>query len=301
MSQLHSDTSQHRRIGIALVTATTLMFAVLDTSAKWLVLTIPVLQVVWLRFLFHTVLTTALFMPSMGKNLFRIHHPRLQLLRGIMLALMTGLNFYALQYLQLAEVGAVQFSVPLLIALISAWFLKERLDLQRWMAICLGFVGVLIIIRPGSHGFHPAIFLSIINAFLYAGFNLLTRRLAGSDHPISTQLASAAVPAVVLAPFALAQWQAPEGWLTWAIILLTGLAGGLGHSASALAHRYATAAVLGPFLYQQILYMTLGGWLVFDQIPDTAVVMGACIVVMSGLYLLWREFRLKSASLHEKH
>jgi drug/metabolite transporter (DMT)-like permease len=301
MSQLHSDTSQHRRIGIALVTATTLMFAVLDTSAKWLVLTIPVLQVVWLRFLFHTVLTTALFMPSMGTNLFRIHHPRLQLLRGIMLALMTGLNFYALQYLQLAEVGAVQFSVPLLIALISAWFLKERLDLQRWMAICLGFVGVLIIIRPGSHGFHPAIFLSIINAFLYAGFNLLTRRLAGSEHPISTQLASAAVPAVVLAPFALAQRQAPEGWLTWSIILLTGLAGGLGHSASALAHRYATAAVLGPFLYQQILYMTLGGWLVFGQIPDTAVVMGACIVVMSGLYLLWREFRLKSASLHENH
>jgi drug/metabolite transporter (DMT)-like permease len=295
MSKLHSDTSQHRRIGIALVTATTLMFAVLDTSAKWLVLTMPVLQVVWLRFLFHTLLTTALFMPSMGTNLFRIHHPRLQLLRGIMLALMTGLNFYALQYLQLAEVGAVQFSVPLLIALISAWFLKERLDPQRWLAIGLGFVGVLIIIRPGSHGFHPAIFLSIINAFLYAGFNLLTRRLAGSEHPISTQLASAAVPAVVLAPFALAQWQAPEGWLTWAIILLTGLAGGLGHSASALAHRYATAAVLGPFLYQQILYMTLGGWLVFGQIPDAAVVLGACIVVISGLYLLWREFRLKSA------
>jgi len=295
MSQLLSDTAQNRRIGIALVTATTLMFAVLDTSAKWLVQTVPVLQVVWLRFLLHTLLTTAIFMPSMGKALFKIHNPKMQLLRGVMLALMTGLNFFALQYLQLAETGAVQFSVPLLIALISAWFLQERLDLQRWLAIVFGFIGVLIIIRPGSHAFHPAILLSILNALLYAGFNLLTRRLAASDHPISTQLASAAVPALVLAPFALWQWHAPDHWLTWAIIVLTGLTGGLGHAASALAHRYATAAVLGPFLYQQILYMTLGGWLVFGQVPDSAVVIGAFIVVMSGLYLLWREFRLKSA------
>ena len=126
---------------------------------------------------------------------------------------------------------------------------------------------------------------------LYAGFNLMTRRLAGSDHPISTQLASAVVPSVLLAPFALWQWHAPEDALTWGILALAGLTGGLGHAASALAHRYATAAVLGPFLYQQIIYMTLGGWLVFGQIPDTAVVVGAGVVVFSGLYLLWRELK----------
>ncbi len=292
MSQLFSDTARHRQIGIALVTVTTLMFAVLDTSAKWLVQTLPVLQVVWLRFLFHTLLTTAIFMPSMGIELFKIKNHRLQLLRGVMLAVMTGANFFALQYLQLAETGAVQFSVPILIALISAWLLHERLDAKRWLAICLGFVGVLVIIRPGSHGFHPAILLSIFNAFLYAAFNIMTRRLASSDNPISTQLASAAVPSLLLAPFAILNWQSPDGWQMWCIILLTGLTGGLGHTASALAHRYATAAVLGPFLYQQIIYMALGGWLIFGQIPDAAVVLGASIVVVSGLYLLWREFRL---------
>ena len=277
------------------MTVTTLLFAVLDTSAKWLVQTLPVLQVVWLRFVFHTILTTAIFMPSMGPDLFKIKNPSLQFLRGLMLALMTGLNFYALQFLQLAEVGAVQFSVPILIALISAWLLHEKLDAKRWLAICVGFAGVLIIIRPGSHGFHPAIFLSIINAFLYAAFNLMTRRLAGSDHPISTQLVSAAVPSLLLAPMALWQWQMPSDWFTWSVIVLTGLAGGLGHTATALAHRYATAAVLGPFLYQQIIYMTLGGWLVFGQIPDSAVVIGACVVVMSGLYLLWHEFKLQKS------
>jgi drug/metabolite transporter (DMT)-like permease len=291
MSQLFNDTTRNRQIGIALVTATTLLFAVLDTSAKWLVQTVPVLQVVWLRFVFHTLLTTVIFMPSMGRDLFIIKNPSLQLLRGVMLALMTGLNFFALQYLQLAETGAVQFSVPILIALISAWLLHEKLDAKRWLAICVGFAGVLIIIRPGSHAFHPAILLSIMNAMLYAGFNLMTRRLAGSDHPISTQLASAVVPSVLLAPFALWQWHAPEDALTWGILALAGLTGGLGHAASALAHRYATAAVLGPFLYQQIIYMTLGGWLVFGQIPDAAVVVGASVVVLSGLYLLWRELK----------
>jgi drug/metabolite transporter (DMT)-like permease len=294
MSQLLSDTSRNRQIGIALVTATTLMFAVLDTSAKWLVQTVPVLQVVWLRFVFHALLTTAIFMPSMGVGLFKIHNPRLQLLRGVMLALMTGLNFFALQYLQLAETGAVQFSVPILIALISALWLHEKLDLKKWLAICMGFAGVLVIIRPGSNGFHPAILLSIMNALLYAAFNLMTRRLAGSDHPISTQLASAMVPTVVLAPFAIWYWQTPDSWQVWCVLVLAGLTGGLGHTASALAHRYATAAVLGPFLYQQIIYMSFGGWLIFGQIPDAAVVLGASIVVLSGLYLLWREFKLGS-------
>lgn len=294
MSQLFSDTSRNRQIGIALVTVTTLMFAVLDTSAKWLVQTLPVLQVVWLRFVFHALLTTAIFMPSMGVGLFKIHNPRLQLLRGVMLALMTGLNFFALQYLQLAETGAVQFSVPILIALISALWLHEKLDLKKWLAICMGFAGVLVIIRPGSNGFHPAILLSIMNALLYAAFNLMTRRLAGSDHPISTQLASAMVPSVVLAPFAIWYWQTPDSWQVWCILVLAGLTGGLGHTASALAHRYATAAVLGPFLYQQIIYMSFGGWLIFGQIPDTAVILGAAIVVLSGLYLLWREFKLGS-------
>jgi drug/metabolite transporter (DMT)-like permease len=90
-------------------------------------------------------------------------------------------------------------------------------------------------------------------------------------------------------PFALWQWQAPDGWVLCAVIVLTGLTGGLGHAASALAHRYATAAVLGPFLYQQIIYMSVGGWLIFGQIPDVAVVVGASVVVLSGLYLLWRE------------
>ena len=177
------SSARHRRIGIGLVTLTTLCFAMLDTAAKWLVLALPVLQVVWLRFLTHSLFSLLIFGPSMGLKLVRWHYPRLQLLRGMMLATMTGLNFWALQYLQLAETGAMQFSVPILIAILSGWLLGERLDTRRWLAIATGFVGVLIIIRPGTQAFHPAILLSAGNAILYAFFNMLTRRLAEHEHP----------------------------------------------------------------------------------------------------------------------
>ena len=284
-----------RRIGIAWICLTTLMFAVLDSSAKWLVQVFPVWQVVWMRFLVHTVLTAAVFAPRIGHQLYRVKHPRLQLLRGSMLAVMTVLNFFALQYLQLAETGAIQFSVPILIALISVWWLGEQQSVSRWVAIAVGFVGVLVIIRPGSHGFHPAIFLSLLNAIIYAVFNMITRRVGADDHPAATQWISALVPTVVLTPFALWHWQTPHDIWSWVFILSAGITGGLGHFASAMAHRYASAAVLGPFLYQQIIYMTFFGWLMFDQIPDLMVVTGALLVVASGLYLLRQEFRSTTA------
>jgi drug/metabolite transporter (DMT)-like permease len=288
---LHADTAHGRRRGIALVTLATLCFSVLDTSAKWLVQALPVFEVVWLRFVTHVLWMVLLLAPRHGRTLVRMANPRLQLLRGLMLASMTALNFWALQYLQLAETGSIQFSVPLLIALLSAWWLHERLDLRRWLAIGGGFAGVMLVIQPGSHAFHPAIILSVMNAVLYAAFNLLTRRLAATESPEATQLISAACAALLLAPFALLHWQTPHGALQWFVIAVCGLVGGLGHLFVAQAHRHASAAVLGPFLYQQILYMTLWGGLVFHQVPDALVVAGGTVVVLSGLYLLWLEMR----------
>ena len=185
----------------------------------------------------------------------------------------------------------MQFSVPILIAVLSAWWLGEHLDARRWTAIALGFVGVLVIIRPGTQAFHPAILLSAGNAILYALFNLLTRHLASSEHPATMQLASAMVATAVLTPFALWIWQTPSNGWQWLMLAMAGLSGGAGHYFAAQAHRFASAAVLGPFLYQQIIYMTLGGWLVFGQVPGHTVLLGAGIVVASGLYLLWREFQ----------
>lgn len=285
------DTARHRRIGIMLISLTTLCFAALDAVAKWLVQELPVFQVVWMRFVSHVVIAALLLAPMVGRDLVRVRNPRLQVLRGLLLGVMTLVNFWALQFLQLAETGAIQFSVPLLIALFSAWWLGERLGAQRWLAIAAGLAGVMLILRPWTGSFHPALLLCLVQVVLYAVFNMLTRHMAATETAASLQWIAALAAAVLIAPFGLAHWQAPQGPGTWLLICLTGLLGGLGHFLVAQAHRYATAATLGPFLYQQILYMTLFGWLVFAQVPDALVVAGAAVVVASGLYLLWMEMQ----------
>ncbi len=283
---LKADTARNRLLGIGLVSMTVMWFAVLDTCAKWLVGPLPVLEVVWLRFVVHVLFTAAILAPRHGMALVRVRHPRLQVLRGVLLFGMTLLNFWALRYLQLAETAAIQFAVPFLIALFGAWLLGERLDARRWAAIAVGFGGVLLVVRPGSAAFHPAILLSIGNVVLYAAFSLLTRRLAASDRPEATQFVSALTAACLMAPAALAVWRTPESPWHWALIGLMGAAGGMGHWMLAAAHRFAPASVLGPFLYQQIVWMTLLGWLVFGDVPGLAVVAGAAVVVGSGLYLV---------------
>jgi drug/metabolite transporter (DMT)-like permease len=286
---LQEDSARNRLIGIGLISVTFLCFALLDCGAKWLVRSLPVLQVVWLRFLFHAVVSSALLAPRLGGGVLRSRRPGLQLLRAAMLATMTGLNFWALQYLQLAETGSIQFSVPIIIALIAAPMLGERMDRARWTAISIGFIGVLVIVRPGTQAFQPALLIAIINAFLYALFNLMTRQLAAHDSPVVTQFYSSLGATLVITPFALATWHTQPGASQWLILCLMGIAGALGHYLLALAHRYAPASVLGPFLYQQILWMVLLGYLVFGDVPDAAVVLGAAIVIGSGGYLLWRE------------
>jgi drug/metabolite transporter (DMT)-like permease len=288
---LHADSARNRLTGIGLISLTYVCFALLDGSAKYLVQTVPVLVVVWLRFLTHTLIASALLFPMRGAALVRTRHLRWHLVRGLMFCAMTGINFWALQYLQLTVTASIFFTVPILIALVSAPLLGEKLDARRWIAILLGFAGVLVIVRPGSAAFHPAMLLSLGNALLYAAFNLMTRKLAAYDSPETIQFLPAGVASVLLAPFALAAWESPQGWFEWLLLCLMGAFGGTGHYLLAVAHRYAPASTLAPFLYQQILYMALFGYLVFGDVPAAGVWLGAAIVVASGLYLFARERR----------
>ena len=288
-SLLHLDSGRNRLIGIGIVSGAVLFFSILDTGAKWLVQSLPLLQVVFLRFLGHTIFTAAVMVPRSRLNLVRTRRPWLQFVRAMMLPCMTAMNFWALQYLQLAETGSIMFLAPVIVAVLGVRLLGERLDKGRWIAIVVGFVGVMIILQPGSRGFHPAMLVSVLQTIMYAGFILLTRLLASVDRPESTNFLSALGSTIVIAPFALLVWQMPTSALEWFVVIITGVAGGLGHYMLALAHRFAPASTLSPFIYQQILYMSLLGYLVFDDVPRSAVVIGAAIVVASGLYLLLRE------------
>jgi drug/metabolite transporter (DMT)-like permease len=179
--------------------------------------------------------------------------------------------------------------VPIIIALVSATAFGEKLDTGRWVAIVAGFAGVLTIVHPGSADFHPAMLLSVVNAILYAFFMMMTRRLAAYDSPETIQYLPALGAALGLAPFALAAWQSPSGWLEWTVACLLGVLGGVGHYLLALAHRYAPSSVIAPFLYQQVIYMAVFGYLVFGDVPGVGVWIGAPIVIASGLYLFARE------------
>jgi drug/metabolite transporter (DMT)-like permease len=286
---LQADSARNRLTGIALVSSCYLVFTLLDGSAKWLVGSVPVIVVVWLRFLVHAVFASALLLPLRGKSLIRTRHLRWHLLRAVMFVVMTGLNFWALQYLQLTITSSIFFIVPILIALAAAPMLGEKLDAGRWVAIAAGFAGVLVIVRPWSADFHPAMVLAVVNAVLYAIFNLMTRRLAAYDSPETIQYLPAVGAAILLAPLGIAGWESPQGWLEWTVLCLMGALGGLGHYLLALAHRYAPATVIAPFLYQQVIYMALFGYLVFGDVPAPAVWAGAGIVIASGLYLFARE------------
>ena len=286
---LHADSARNRLIGIGLVSAAYLLFSLLDGSAKWLVGTLPVIVVVWLRFVTHAVFAGVVLFPVRGLALVKTSHLRWHMLRALMFMAMTGINFWALQYLQLTVTASIFFSVPIMIALASALLLGEKLDAGRWLAILAGFAGVLVIVRPGSAEFHPAMLAAVVNAILYAAFLLMTRRLAAYDSPETIQYLPAVGAAIGLTPFALAAWESPSGWLEWTVACLLGVLGGFGHYLLALAHRYAPSSVIAPFLYQQVIYMALFGYLVFGDVPSPAVWLGAAIVIASGLYLFYRE------------
>src|SRR5262245_41577402 len=175
----------------------------------------PVMMVVWLRFVTHAVFATVLLYPVKGSALWRTKHLKWHAARALMFMVMTGMNFWALQYLQLTVTSSIFFTVPIIIALVSARMLNERLAAGRWAAILAGFAGVLIIVHPWSADFHVAMLLAIGNALLYSMFQLMTRHLAAYDSPETIQYIPAVGAAIGLAPFAIASWEWPEGTLEW--------------------------------------------------------------------------------------
>jgi drug/metabolite transporter (DMT)-like permease len=157
------------------------------------------------------------------------------------------------------------------------------------VAIIVGFGGILVAIRPGIAEVHPAFLFSFCSMLCYATFSLVTRYLAAFDRAEVTLFYSLLAGTFVVAPLALAEWVWPDGWLVWALLLSMGVYGGLGHYVFIVAHRYAPASSIAPFLYISLLTHSAAGYLVFGQVPDVWTISGAAIVILSGLYLLQRE------------
>ena len=280
-----------RIIGIVIASIATLFFAILDTSGKWLVQSFPVIEVVWVRFAVHMLLALICLLYAEGFKKLLIEDIRLHALRSVMLCTMTALNFYALQYLQLAQTAAILFSSPIIIALISSFSQHERLTTVKWVAIIAGFLGVLIILDPFGYHFHPAMLLVLAHATIFALFNFLSKRIAAKSSPLVTQFYSALGPTILLLPFLFNHWRAPSLPLEFGVFFCAGLFGFLSHNLISVAYRYANPATIAPFFYQQMIWMVLLGWLIFDQIPTWNVYAGTLLVIGSGLYLVLHELK----------
>ncbi len=266
-------------------------FSCIDACAKYLNNHLDLVQIVWARYTFAFFFSFAISNPIARPHLMRTTRPWLQLGRSALLITSTALNIVALRYLQLDQTVSIMFSTPLVVAILAGFILGEWIGVQRWVAISIGFIGVLVVLRPGVGGIHPAAILTVIGTVLYAIYMVATRVLARTDSTETTVFYSNVVGFIgttILLPLV---WTTPETWLVTVVMIAIGAFGGLGHYLLIAAHRLAPAPVLAPFIYTQIVWMVALGYAFFGNVPNGFTLTGAAIVIASGLYLLWRERR----------
>ena len=296
------DIAQQRRqrlTGIALMCGAVALFACLDTTAKYLNTHMDAMQITWARYTSAFVLTLFVSNPFTHTGLLRTARPKLQIIRSLLLLVATVGNFLALRWLQLDEVLSIIFTFPFIVAVASGPLLGEWIGWRRWSAICVGFGGVLLITRPGFGGMHPAALFSLAATVSYGFYAVITRIVSRVDSNQTSLFYANCIGALVMLPVIPFVWQAPANWVIALMLLGTGVLGSLGHFFLISGHRLAPAAVLSPFVYTQLLWVVILGYLVFDHVPNHWTMAGAAMVVGSGLYLLYRERRVGKATTSE--
>ncbi len=281
--------------GIGLVLLAVACFATLDTATKVSVTAVPIVMGVWFRYAFQAAMTTAVLLPTYGTSLLRTAHPRYHLLRGALLLTTSLFAFFSLRYMPLPEFTAIVLIAPLAVTLLAATALKERVSPLRWTLVSGGFIGTLVILRPGGESFGWAVLLPIGLVVTNAWFQVLTSKLAQTENPLTMHFYTGWVGTLIAAcglPFV---WAALPSWHWWALLCLMGLMGTVGHFMLILAYQRAPASTLTPYLYGQIAFAMLGGWLVFSHVPDTVSLVGMGLIAACGAAGAWltvRERRL---------
>jgi len=284
-----SPREDRRTAGMLLIIMAVTSFTGIDSSAKWLVVSLSPVEIVFVRYFGHFLFVLLFGLRSHGLSIAHTEAPRREIWRAVLLLAGTLLNFMAVKFLPLSMTAAIFFTIPLIVASLSMPLLREHVGLRRWGAILVGLLGILIVIRPGFAGFHWAALLSVGAAVCAALYTIETRHLAGVDASFTQQFYAALVASVLIAPFAISGWQWPHGALNWAVFITIGFWGWFGHQMLTVAYRFAPAAVLTPYNYFQIIPMTLAGYLIFANKPDIWVLLGSAIVVASGLYIWLRK------------
>ncbi len=260
-------------------------FTLLDSTAKSLAKDLPVVEVVWARYVFSLLLFLLLFRNESLTKLWQTDRPWQQIGRALLLVGATAFIFFAVDYLPLAETYAISFVSPFLAALFAVLFLGEKIKAARWLAITAGFIGAVIVIQPGSGLYSWAVVFPLGMAVCWALYQIVTRHLSATEGPSTTLFFTMLVGAAVTTPVVPFFWVTPD-WQSLILMACMGLIGLVGQGLLIKAYGLADASLLAPFAYTQIVWATSIGFLVFGDLPNTTTIIGVTVIILSGLLLI---------------
>jgi drug/metabolite transporter (DMT)-like permease len=274
-------------IGLTLIAMAVLPY--IDVCAKFLgQQNLHIAQIVWARVFFGMVLTLPFALRTDGKHAFVPKPPGLQLIRGLVILLATFFFFTGLRYMPIADAMAIFYVQPLMVVLLSAIILKEMIDAQRIVAVIVGFIAILIIIRPGFGTMNAGVIYPLCAGLCFAIYVIVTRKIAGQSNAITTTFQTSAIGAVIVTAIMPFVWVAPT-LEQWVLMVLMAFFGVSGHFLVTKAYDYAEASLLAPLAYIEILMSILAGWIFFSDLPDRYTLLGVAILIACALYISWRE------------
>ena len=268
--------------GIAYVVLSVACFAVLDTVTKNVSASMSLMLALWFRYLIQALFSTVFFLPKRGMALFKTDHPRFQVARGVLLFVSSMCAFYGLKYLPVGEFTAIASVTPLVVTLMAAMSLGEKVRKLRWALVLGAFAGTLVIVRPGSQHFDWVLIFPLLLILTNSSFQLLTRKMTSTEDPVTMNVLTGWVGTLLGALILPFVWELLTDWHLWLQLLIMGIFATVGHYLLIMAFSKAPATVLTPYFYTQIGFAMLGGWLMFDHVPDHWTLVGIGIVAMCG-------------------
>ncbi len=295
LSQQSSTQSSQAFWGIACAIAASLCFAALDTTSQLIGLAAPIVMVQWLRYLIQTLSAAAVITQAGEFSGLRITKPGLHITRGVMMLATTWLGFTSLRYVPVADFTAIIMLTPLVVTIASTQLLKEKVPPLRWLLAFGGLAGVLIVVRPFSHSFEPAVLLVLLLVIVGSSFQILTAYMMRTESASHTHLSSGMTGLIVMSCALPFFWQALP-LRVWGLIALVGFAASTGHLFFNMALKRVNASVATPYLYSQMGFAALGGWLVFGRAPDSWSWLGMALVAACGIGNAWVLIRENQAA-----
>jgi len=265
-----------------------IMLPVMDGFAKYLSSDLPILQITWSRYFFTVVFILPIMFFFYNKQLVWTDKPKLQFIRGMILLCANICFFYAISIISLAKALTLAFIAPLIVTAFSPMMLGEKVGIRRWTAVVIGFIGSLVVIRPGFVEFNLASFAALGTGIMYGFYLIITRKLSTSDNPLLTLLLTGLVGAVIISCVVPFVWVKPT-FNQWSMMAGIGMFACIGHLFLILSLKYADASKLAPFSYFEIITNIIIGFYFFNNFPDNWTFLGLFIIILSGIYISRRE------------